>query len=483
MLKLNDIRTYAPRHLDTCLGKLFIVMQETLVKQETKSVQISNYVLSLNPERLPKEVIHEVKRRILDSFACAIGAYDSKVSKILWKACSKVKSKYSAPIFGRKKDVFYEEAAFINGSLVRYLDFNDTYLSLEPAHPSDNIAPLIATAQAYGKSGLELILAVAVAYEIQCRLCDGASLREKGIDHVTYGTFSTVAGAALLMGLNEEELENALSISGVCNTATRQTRVGEMSMWKACAFANAARQGLFAARLAKEGLTGPKPIFEGTKGFETLISGPINLRLPLKGDPPKIILETYIKPYPVEYHAQSAVKAAIELHKEGLKVDEIQDMTIFTHGASYQIIGSEPEKWKPTSKETADHSLPYCTAVALRDGDVTDESFEKKNFRDSYLLKFLKRIRVVEDSKYTLNYPRSFGNRLEINTVDRRKIVKEVLHPFGHPKNPMRDEDIFNKWRSLAKPHLKDDQIEKQIEKVMSLEKINDLQDLLPVID
>ena len=458
-------------------------MPETLVRQETKSIQISNYVLSLSPAILPKEVTHEVKRRILDSLACAIGAYDSKVSKILWKSCSKVKSKCSAPIFGRKKNVFYEEAAFINGSLVRYLDFNDTYLSLEPAHPSDNIAPLIATAQAFGKSGLELILAIAVAYEIQCRLCDGASLREKGIDHVTYGAFSTVSGAALLMGLNEKELDNALSIAGVCNITTRQTRVGEMSMWKACAFANAARQGLFATRLAKEGLTGPKPIFEGTKGFEILISGPINLKLPLKGEPPGMILQTYIKPYPVEYHAQSAVKAAIELNKEGLKPDQIEDMIIFTHRASYQIIGSEPEKWRPTSKETADHSLPYCTAVALRDGDVTDESFEKKNFRDSYMLKFLKKIKVLEDSKYTADYPKSFGNRLEIKTTDGRKIVKEVLHPFGHRRNPMSDEDIFNKWRNLAKPYLQKDQIEKQIEKVMSLEKATDLQDLLPVID
>src|SRR3989338_5165230 len=149
------------------------------------------------------------------------------------------------------------------------MDFNDTYLSLEPAHPSDNIAPLIACAQAYGKSGLDLILAIAIAYEIQRRLCDGASLRAKGIDHVTYGAFSVVAGAAVLMDMNPEELENALNIAGVCNIATRQTRVGEMSMWKACAFANVARQGLFAARLAKEGMTGPAPIFEGTKGSGT----------------------------------------------------------------------------------------------------------------------------------------------------------------------------------------------------------------------
>ena len=457
-------------------------MQEILVKQGNKSSQISDYVLSFKPESLHREVIHEVKRRVLDSLACAIGAYNSKAAKIVLKACSKVKGKYKATLFGKKKEVFYEEAAFANGALVRYLDFNDTYLSLEPAHPSDNIAPLIAVAQAYGSRGIDLISAIAIAYEIQCRLCDGASLRAKGIDHVTYGAFSSAAGAGVLMGLDHEQIENAMNIAGVCNIATRQTRVGEMSMWKACAFANAARQGLFAARLAADGMTGPAPIFEGTKGFETLISGPINLQLPSNAEPPKKILETYIKPYPVEYHAQSAVEAAIKLHREGLRPEHIRDMVIFTHGASYQIIGSEPEKWRPTSKETADHSLPYCTAIALRDGNVNDESFHKKNYRDSQMLKFMKRIRVVEDQIYTNEYPKSFGNRLEINLLDGKKITKEVLHPFGHPKNAMSDEDLFKKWKTLAAPHLSNEQIEQQIEKVMKLETIKDLSDLLPVI-
>lgn len=457
-------------------------MPEILTKQTNKANEITNYVLSVKKESLPQEVIHEVKRRILDSYACAIGAYNSKAAKIVLKACSKIKGKYKAPLFGKGKEVFYEEAAFANGALVRYLDFNDTYLSLEPAHPSDNIAPLIACAQAHEKTGLDLILAIAIAYEIQCRLCDGASLRSKGIDHVTYGAFSTAAGAAILMDLDEEQLENALGIAGVCNIATRQTRVGEMSMWKACAFANAARQGLFAARLAKEGMTGPAPIFEGTKGFETLISGPINLRLPNKGESPKMILDTYIKPYPVEYHAQSAVEAAIQLYKEGLKLEQIQDMTVFTHGASYQIIGSEPEKWRPTSKETADHSLPYCTAIALRDGNVTDDSFHKKNYRDPNMLRFLKKIKVVEDQRYTNDYPKSFGNRLEINLLGGKKVVKEVLHPFGHPKNPMPDESVFNKWKTLAGPHLGQNKIEEQIEKVMKLEELNNLSDLVPEI-
>lgn len=457
-------------------------MQQTISKARNKTKELSGYVLSLKPEMLPKNVIHEVKRRILDSLACASGAYNVKAAKILIKACSKIKGKYKASLFGKGKDIFYEEAAFVNGSLVRYLDFNDTYLSLEPAHPSDNIAPLIAVAQAYEKSPMDLILAIAIAYEIQCRLCDAGSLRAKGIDHVTYGAFSIVCGAALLMDLNEKELENALGIAGVCNIATRQTRVGTMSMWKACAFANAARQGLFACRLAKEGMTGPGPIFEGTRGFETLISGPLNLILPNVSESPKMILETYIKPYPVEYHAQSAVKAAIDLYNEGLRIGQIHSMDIYTHGAAYQIIGSEPEKWKPTSKETADHSLPYCTSIALRDGNVTDNSFSKENIKDSSLLKFMKSVRVIEDERYTNDYPKSFGNRLEINLFDGKKIVREVLHPFGHPKNQMPDNDLFEKWNSLTKPVFGDETSIKVKEKIMNLENENSLEGIIPVV-
>lgn len=452
----------------------------TTTRIKSKSKQLSNYSLSVNPNVMSGDAVHEVKRRILDSFACAIGAYDSKASKILIESTKDITGKLNAPVFGEGTNVFYEEAGFVNGSLIRYLDFNDTYLSLEPAHPSDNIGPLIASAQAYGKSPMDLILAIALAYEVQCRLCDGASLRAKGIDHVTYGAFSTACAAGLLMDLSKAELNNALGIAGVCNIATRQTRVEDMSMWKASAFANAARQGLFACRLAKNGLTGPGPIFEGKRGFETLISGPIDLKLPNLGEPPRMIVDTYIKPYPVEYHAQTAVDAAVSLHAEGIKLDDVNEIVIYTHGASYQIIGSEPEKWKPTSKETADHSLPYCAAVALRDGNVTDESFHEKNYKDQTLIDFLQKIKVVEDENYTKDYPNSFGNKLEVKLNDGKVVTKEVLHPLGHPKNKMSDERLFEKWRELASPHMAKDQIEATIEKVMNLQKASDLTDLVP---
>ncbi len=183
-----------------------------------------------------------------------------------------------ATIWGTGHKTLPDLATFANGSFVRYLDFNDTYLSKEPAHPSDNIPAVLAVGEIVRASGKRVIQAIALAYEIHCRLCDAAALRPRGWDHVTYGPFSSALATAKVMKLSEARTLQAINLAGVANVALRQTRVGDLSMWKACAFSNAARNGVFAALLAQRGMTGPSPIFEGEKGFMKLVSGPSNLR-------------------------------------------------------------------------------------------------------------------------------------------------------------------------------------------------------------
>src|SRR6478735_9864497 len=217
-----------------------------------------------------------VKRRFIDSFATAIGAMPSDAYAIAKKCAGRVSSSPGASILaGGKSSV--EWATFVNGLLIRYLDFNDTYLSKEPAHPSDNLAAVLAVGEAVGAGGRDLITAAVLAYEIQCRFCDAASLRAHGVDHVTYGAISSAVAAGKLMGLDETRLAHAVGIAGVCNVALRQTRSGQLSEWKGCAFANAARNAVFATLLAAEGLTGPAPIFEGDLGIMKLLTGPFTL--------------------------------------------------------------------------------------------------------------------------------------------------------------------------------------------------------------
>jgi 2-methylcitrate dehydratase len=211
------------------------------------AARLAHYATDLRYEQLPPETVHEVKRRWIDSIGCALGAWRSETAQIVRKVAEQVQSGYGATLIGTRHQASPDWAAFVNGLLIRYLDYNDTYLSREPAHPSDNLAAVMAAAEAEGAEGKEVIVATVLAYEIQCRLCDAASLRARGWDHVNYGLFSASAAASRLMGLSPEATRHALSIAGVSGLALRQTRVGELSMWKGCAFANASRHALFAS--------------------------------------------------------------------------------------------------------------------------------------------------------------------------------------------------------------------------------------------
>ena len=418
----------------------------------TLAERFARYATELRYEQLPHEAIHEAKRRIIDSIACAFGAWRSETARQVREVATQVSSPYGATIIGTSHKASPDWAAFANGLLIRYLDYNDTYLSKEPAHPSDNLAAVLAVAEAESSSGKEVLLATVLAYEIQCRLCDSASLRARGWDHVNYGLFSASAAASRLMGLDATATRHAMSIAGVSGLAMRQTRVGEISAWKGCAFANVSRHAVFASWLAKYGMTGPSEIFEGKMGFMKQVSGEFVLGA-LGGEEgrPFMINETYIKYFPVEYHAQSAVWAALALREQiGGEIAQVEAVEIDTFEASYSIIGSEPEKWTPKSRETADHSLPYIVGVALVDGRVDLDSFAESRYTDPELLAFVQKIRVRHDAALDAGYPAGIPNRITLRLRDGRTLTEENTFPRGHARNPMSDEEVEAKFRRLT---------------------------------
>jgi 2-methylcitrate dehydratase len=415
--------------------------------------RLSDYAANLTFDRLDPATVHEVRRRLIDSFACALGAWDAHAPNVARAICRRVTSEPAATFLGGSRPTLPALAAFCNGILFRYLDYNDTYLSLEPAHPSDNFAAVLAAGEAAGATGRDIITAAVLAYEIQCRLCDAASIRKNGWDHVTYGAFSTAAAAARLFGLDRERITQALNLAGTPNVTLRQTRAGELSEWKGCAFANASRNGLFSAMLAAEGLTGPAPIFEGEMGFFKQVSGPFTLAKlggEQPGDTDFMIKKTSIKFWPAEYHSQSAIHAALELRPKIGDPRAIRAIDLHSFDAAVDIIGKDPEKWRPKTRETADHSLPYCTAVALIDGDVTLDSFREERLRDESLLDLVARIRIHRDPALTARYPRGIPNRLTVTLSDGRQIVAENEFPRGHDQNPMTDEEVEAKFRRMA---------------------------------
>jgi 2-methylcitrate dehydratase len=448
--------------------------------------RLARYSRLLCYEDLPGDAVHEVKRRVIDSLGCAFGAWNAPPCRIARELARSVADAQGATLWGTKHKAPPDLAAFANGALVRYLDFNDTYLSKEPAHPSDNIAAVLAAGEAVRASGQRVIQAIALAYEIQCRFCDAAALRPRGWDHVTYGPISSALAVAKVLKLTEEQTRQAVNLAGVANIALRQTRVGDLSMWKACAFSNAARNGLFASLLARRGMTGPSPIFEGEKGFMKLVSGQFEL-VPLAAERDRQhagsfkILDTYIKHFPVEYHAQTAVEAALTLREDLVKSEgrdalpKISAVTIDSYDVAIEIIGRDPEKWRPQTRETADHSFPYCVAVALLDGSVTLRSFEPRRLNDPTLLDLMQKVGVCQRQDFVGLYPEAMPTRLTVRTAADRDYEVQVDHPLGHPKNPMTDRQVEAKFLGLVKGKLERKQARTLLDLIWNLEQVKDI--------
>lgn len=449
--------------------------------------RLAKYAVALSFDKLPPETVHETKRRLIDSFATAVGAMPAEAYQTAKRCALRVSGNPGASLLGGGRSS-PEWATFVNGLLIRYLDFNDTYLSREPAHPSDNLAPVLAVGEATGAGGRDLITAAVLAYEIQCRFCDAASLRKYGIDHVTYGAISSAIAAGKLMGLDAAKLTHAIGIAGVCNVALRQTRSGELSAWKGCAFANAARNGVFAATLAADGMTGPAPIFEGDLGFFTLVTRDAFDLDPLGSEFGNndgfMINKTYIKFWPAEYHSQSAIDAALRLRPQlHGDLSQVKAIHIDTFEACYNIIGKYPEAWTPRTRETADHSLPYCTAAALSDGDVYLNTFDEARFTDSALLDLTSKVQVHLDDALSLRYPKGIPNRLTIELADGRKVVEEVEFPRGHAGNPMSDAEVEAKFRRAVEPKYGKDRASAILQQCWNLEKLTRVADLIALLN
>jgi 2-methylcitrate dehydratase len=435
----------------------FFLMTKTLAHQ------LAEFSCSLDFKDLSKNVVHEVKRRVIDSLGCALGAWNEEPCKIARQVTSDFSATNGATIIGTTHKAPPDWAAFANGCCIRYFDYNDTYLSKEPAHPSDNLSAVFAVAESVGATGREAILAAALAYEVQCRLCDAASIRARGWDHPTYGAFSTALACAKLMKLDAEKTRHAINIAGVAGMGMRQSRVGELSHWKGVAFAHAARHGVYSALLARAGMTGPAPIFEGQMGFEKQLGVSLGdvasvfdkKQEAMKGEgPASMILKTSIKYWPAEYHSQSAIEAALFLREQFKDPSQIQSVRIESHGASVDIIGSEPEKWKPETRETADHSLPYITSIALIDGEVTDRQFQPERFTDPAIWKFLENVTVERNAELSSLYAKAVANIVHVTLRDGRTLTKRVDYPLGNALNPVSDKQLEGKFDALVVPKI-----------------------------
>ncbi|BBE41512.1 MmgE/PrpD family protein [Conexivisphaera calida] len=407
---------------------------------------IADYVQEVEYEKLPREVVHEVERRVVDALANA--AYSSRATAA--GTLRAVGSYLTGDYRTVDGDAFSPDyAAFYNTFLIRYLDFNDTYLSREPLHPSDMLGGLLAVGAAMGSTGRRLVEAAAVGYEIGVRLCDYSSLRARGFDHVLFLGVAEAAAISKLMGLDRVRTKNAISLSLVPNVALRETRSGALSMWKAGAAADASRNATFAAILAKEGVTGPALPFSGRMGLVNVVLKDVDEKAFKDLGEPRGILRTHIKEYPAEYHAQAAIEAALSMDLEG----EVEEVIVETYEAAKTILADDPSKWAPENRETADHSLPFMVSVALVKRRFWLDSYDL--IGDPTVRRVMSKVKVVEKEEFTLMYPKKLPVRIRVKT-ERGTYESYLELPRGHADRPMSDAELIEKARDLG---LHDDSI------------------------
>ena len=431
---------------------------------------LAGYANGLRYEDLPPDVVRLAKRMILDTVGCAFGGYSAGPSQIAIKRAKEVRSRHPATVLITGTRTSPDLAVFANGVMIRYLDFNDAFVSFThgAGHPSDTLAALLTAAELRGRSGRDLIAATVVAYETFCKVGDVFDYLGNGIDHSTITGMAAVVGAGPLMGLTNEQIVHAIGITVGGNTATRQGRADSLSNWKAYAAADACRKAIFAAQLAQDGMTGPSKIFEGRYGFFKVM-GRKAVAAPRFGEPFGI-RRAFTKRFALGQFSQTVAQAALEARPFFKSVSEIEEVHVNVSRSAIKIMADGPDKWRPQTHETADHSIPYAAALVLLYGKIEPEYYEDPYLHDARLLDIVSRIKVL---------PSDEADRMEheFNLCELEVVLKSgaskttrVEYHRGHFKNPMSDAELEEKFRLMAQRHMRADRVDSLLRLLWNLE-------------
>ena len=417
----------------------------------TQVEQLAAFVTRVTYEDMSEQARQQLKIHILDALGCALGALDGPPIKILRAQLEDFGGRPLATLIGGEKTA-PDRAAFYNSALVRYLDYNDSYLARkETCHPSDNLGAVLAASEYAHRSGREFLTALALAYQVQCRLSDVAPVRAKGFDHTTQGAYAVAAGVARALGLEQSKVAHAIAISGTAYNALRVTRTGRLSNWKGLAYPDTASGATHAAFLAMRGITGPLEVFEGNKGLMDAITGPFELDWSRENL--EIVRRTSVKKYNAEFHSQSALEGVLELRAaRQVRPEEIECVEIEIFDVAYHIIGGgeEGDKRQVCNKEEADHSLPYMVAVALLDGDVLPAQYAPERIAREDVQDLLRRVTIQPDEELSRRFPAEMPCRIHIRLKDGQTLSSEKRDYEGFYTRPLSWEQAVAKFERLA---------------------------------
>jgi 2-methylcitrate dehydratase len=444
------------------------------------ATKLVNFASGLRYSSLSSAAIKATKVRLIDSMGCAMAAFLAPPVRATRRLAAPVADGPRARIFGTLTRTTPDLAALVNGAMVRYLDMSDAYLLTSTAHPSDNIPALLALAEATGASGKDLLLAIVISYEIQCRFCDSVPFQAKGWDQPAAGAPAAALAAGRMLGLSKAELHHALALAIVPHIALNQTRAGQLSMWKGMAGPYAAKQGLFAAMMAQAGMTGPEDPYEGDFGLWAQTMGkPYAVKIPQRFKGHRFAVgQTNIKRFPVRDAIQIPIVAALEMRRK-IDIADIDTVCIDTYAKHFGAQKDDAALWSPKTRETADHSLPFAVAAALIDGEVTPETFERERFLDKDIAAMMKRLRIDLDDAFDKAAPATRSCRLVATLANGKTVTTQHRQtPADIERGPTKAE-IEEKFHRLAGRTLDIGQREDMLRCIDGFEKLETVDELI----
>ena len=447
---------------------------------------MARFVQQLTFEDIPEEALREAKRFLLDSIGCAFAASNGKDMAAMHRFIEKLGGPAEATVIATGHRTSAANAALMNGLLIRALDYNDIYWIQDPSHPSDLLGVVLSSAEANRRSGREMLVAAILAYELEMRWCHAAhpGIREIGWHHASLTQFVSPLVAGQLYGLNEDQLVAAAGICGAGHFTLGGVVAGNLTNMKNTADPLAAQAGIHAVMMAREGYSGPEEVIEGKEGlFEVLNAVEWDADALLEGlGQDFLISRCSYKAFPTEALTHQPISAALSLRREHqLNPEQIKAVHVETTTRGADIL-SDPSKYKPDTRETADHSLPYVVAVALAKGNVLPDSFENHALRDPSVRALLPKIRVTADKEIDTLFPRIKRARVTIQTSDGRQYSTETDVAKGDPRDPLSDEELHAKFYANTELVLKRSQADQILEATLAVERYHDLNDYMELL-
>ncbi|MGZ8210248.1 MAG: MmgE/PrpD family protein [Burkholderiales bacterium] len=445
------------------------------------TARLVEFTSTLRLDDLPEVARSAAKARLLSALAVALAAFEMEPVRIARKLAQPVAAGPAATVLGSLQTCAPDMAAFVNSAMVRSLDMSDTYVMAAVSHPADAFPSVLAVAEAEGLGGDELLLATAIAYEAQCRFVELVPYNHRGWDQTPVVALGAALGCGRLLRLSPEQLAHAISLAVVPNLALNQTRTGTLSMWKGMAGPQGARAVVFAAYMAREGMTGPDGVFEGKYGlWQQMMGGEIyEVPIPARFDGHTFaVQQTMIKSFPTRFNCQVPVFAAQKL-RQTIDIAEIESLKIEAVRQAFARWMDSPEVWKPRTRETADHSLPCTVAMALLDGTITPDSMARERFKDADVLALMSKCSIELPDEFAAVAPAIRSCRLTARLRNGTTAVAEYRRSLEDDVADPGWTQALEKFNSLVCPRLADSARNEIVERVSRLEAERNLRDLV----